>query len=379
MKVTSTITSFPSTQQWTNRKLAILKCVILIMIKYKDTPEDKEPTSVENMLSSQVSTYPGKDAFFVVLQKDDPIRVTVTGVVVVCDLTPAPTPVLTPNPTFPPMLWPNMPPTSSTTTSLVKYPPTDAPTSKTTHTPTFSPTEKLTNPQDSSPQTNLHLILQRGFQQSLPQYLQLMHLFLDPSTSKSSCDWRLWEFPIASSLSWQNIQVISRGGHWHLFTDNIKCVLTRYEIRQVDDECSNKCNCVGIFFSDYHRKAYKYFKCDYNSSVYQKVFDTCINWSPFNYSANVFLVYHDPTNVQYSCTSFKTGNYKNSNGYDACKTFIQINHGCKPVFFKGKIPVTSPVHQRVSGRYFVYQILKDTGRLKRLGWWYIIYSSWFIL
>ena len=104
MKVTSTITSFPSTQQWTNRKLAILKCVILIMIKYKDTPEDKEPTSVENMLSSHVSTYLGKDAFFVVLQKDDLIRVTVTGVVVVCDLTPAPTPVLKPNPTFPPTL-----------------------------------------------------------------------------------------------------------------------------------------------------------------------------------------------------------------------------------------------------------------------------------
>ena len=39
---------------------------------------------------------------------------------------------------------------------------------------------------------------------------------------------------------------------------------------QVVDECSDDCNCVGIFLFDYNVKAYKYFKCDYNSLVYQK-------------------------------------------------------------------------------------------------------------
>ena len=36
LRFIAAITSFPSTQKWTTRKLTILKCIIFITIKYED-------------------------------------------------------------------------------------------------------------------------------------------------------------------------------------------------------------------------------------------------------------------------------------------------------------------------------------------------------
>ena len=110
---TTTITSFTSTQRRTTKKLAIFKYIIITTLEYKYTPEDEEPALVEDTFSKQVSNSLKKDAFSAVIQKDELIRVTVMGVVVVRAITLDPTPMPTPNPKFLPTDVPTMLPTSS--------------------------------------------------------------------------------------------------------------------------------------------------------------------------------------------------------------------------------------------------------------------------
>ena len=130
----------------TERRLATMKYIIAITVKYEKTSEKEDATYVKEALKEQVFTALEEDAYVAEVQADESIGATTTGVIVVATPNPAPK--------TPPTFTPTLPPTTSTTGPQTPAPvtaapvmpsPTEAPvTPIPTQAPTFKPTVSLT-------------------------------------------------------------------------------------------------------------------------------------------------------------------------------------------------------------------------------------------